>query len=414
MESDPRAVDRAASLSTSASKAPGSDASAKHARWAAAAMALACGLAITSTTLCLGVMPLMQSLAGSRDFIVYWATGQQLVHHADPYDTNQLNVVEHSSGFKRKGTFYMRNPPWSLPLAAPLGFLPARVAALPWSLFLYGLLFLCVRTVWKMFGHAGTRLDMLGYCFPPALICVVMGQTSMFLLVGLVGFLRFHKSRPFWAGAALWLCTLKPHVFIPFGAALLAWIAIERQWRVLAGAAATMAASCALTEWMDPQAWGQYLHWARNSGISEEFIPCISVALRNLIDPRAAWIAFVPCALGAVWGLVYYWQRRHAWSWVENGNLLMLVSLVVAPYCWIYDQSLAMPALLYAAARVRSQALLGILAILFIGVEFQTFVVFWEYHYIFMWPGLAWLVWYWFARRPERTAVIRDDAEMAV
>lgn len=372
----------------------------KRAGWAAIAMGLACGLAMTSTALFLGVMPLMRSLSGSRDFIVYWATGQQLVHHADPYDPQQLGVVEHSSGFTKPGTYYMRNPPWSLPLAYPLGFFTAPAAALPWSLFLLGLMALCVRTAWKMVGGEGQAV--VGYCFPPALICVVMGQTSMFLLLGLVGFLRLHKSRPFWAGAALWLCMLKPHVFVPFGIALLAWIVAERQWRVLAGAAATMAASCAVTEWLDPRAWGQYLYWAKHSGISGEFIPCLSVALRDLIDPRAAWIAFVPCALGGIWGLAYYWRRRQSWDWLENGNLLMLVSLVVAPYCWIYDQSLALPAVLFAVARLRAQWLLGILALLYLGVEFQTFVVFWEYHYIFLWPGLGWLAWYWLARRVER------------
>lgn len=368
------------------------------------AIALACGLAITSTALFLGVIPLIRSLAGSRDFIVYWATGQQLVHHADPYDPHLLGILEHSAGLTRAGTFYMRNPPWSLPFTLPLGFLPARVASLPWSLLLLALFILSIRELVKMFGLSGNRLEILGYCFPPALICVIMGQTSMFLLVGLVGFLRLHRSRPFWAGACLWLCTFKPHVFVPFGLVLLVWIFVTRTYRVLAGGLAAMAASCLVTEWLDPHAFGQYLYWARHSGITGEFIPCLSVELRNLIDPRAEWIAFVPCILGGLWALAWYWPRRRNWDWIEHGNVLMLVSVVVAPYCWIYDQSVALPALLFAISLAPSRRMMAILALLFLGVEIMTYTVFWEFHAIFLWPGPAWLIWYLFARRSARRA----------
>jgi len=49
--------------------------------------------------------------------------------------------------------------------------------------------------------------------------------------------------------------------------------------------------------------------------------------------------------LGSVWALTYFWPRRQAWDWEKYGNLLVLVSLVAAPYSWIYDGGLAIPAL---------------------------------------------------------------------
>lgn len=383
--------------------------------FAGAAISVAMALALTSTALFLAVMPLLPTLAGSRDFVVYWATGQQLVHHADPFDPHLMYLVEHSTGFSAKGTFFMRNPPWSLPLVWPLGFFSARVAALPWSLLLLGLLILSARMLWKMFGPSGKHLDMLAYFFPPALICVVMGQTSLFLLLGLVLFLRFHRARPFWGGAALWLCTLKPHLFVPFGLVLVAWIVISRAWRVLYGALTALAASCALTELIDPAAWSQYLHWAGASGISNEYIPCLSVELRNLIDPQAHWLAFVPVALGSVWGLAYYWRNRQNWDWLEHGNVLMLVSLLVAPYCWIYDQSLALPALMYAAWRTASRTQLALLASVFTVIELETFLAFWEAHTIYVWVAPVWLAWYLRARRSKQRAeapVAMDAAQV--
>src|SRR5579875_1521650 len=143
-------------------------------------IALACGLGLMSTALFLCVMPTVRSLAGARDFVVYWATGQQLVHHANPYDPAAMGSLERAAGYAgKRGSYYMRNPPWSLPLALPLGLVKdARWAALPWSLFILGLLVLSVRLFAETCGRPRDHLELLGYAFPPALICVVMGQTS--------------------------------------------------------------------------------------------------------------------------------------------------------------------------------------------------------------------------------------------
>lgn len=368
-------------------------------------LVLACAVALTMTSLFLAVMPMVRHLSGARDYIVYWSTGYQLRNHANPYDWAAMGKIERDAGYDGKpGSYFMRNPPWALPLALPLGFIGPRVGALPWSLMLMAILAGCVHVLWKMYGRPGTHLEWLGYAFPPALQCVIMGQTSIFLLLGLVLFLRLHRTRPFLAGAALWFCTLKPHLFLPFGLILLVWIVITRSYRILAGAAAAIAVSCALTWLIDPAAFVQYAQWAHTSGISAEFIPCLSVEFRNLVDPTAKWLAFVPSVLGGIWALMYFWPRRHTWDWLEQGNLIMLVSVLVAPYCWIYDQALVLPAVMYAAWRGQSRRMLAVLGVLCLLVQLQPF---WATIGLasrwFLWPALAWLVWYCFARRSERS-----------
>ena len=367
------------------------------------AIVAACALAIVSTTLFLAVMTLDRHLAGARDFVIYWATGQQLVHHGNPYDPTTMRALEHGAGFAGKASLvnYMRNPPWGLPLALPLGFLSARVAALPWSLLMLGLLVIEVRLVWDILGRPRSHLDWLGYCFPPALVCVIMGQTSLFLLLGLVLFLRLHRTQEFWAGAALWFCTLKPHLFVPFGLVLLLWIILTRRWRIVLGLGAALAVSCAVTLAIDPAAFRQYLVWAHNSGISDEFLPCLGVALRDLINPQAKWLVFVPCAIGSAWAVVWFWRKRATWSWLGDGHLLMLVSILVAPYAWFYDQSLALPALLFAAVRTRSRRLLAVLGLLYILLEIQPLYAAGPETAAYLWPAPAWLLWYLLARRSE-------------
>lgn len=370
------------------------------------AIVTACALAILSTALFLAVMPLDRHLAGARDFVIYWATGQQLAHHGNPYDPVVMRALEHGAGFSGKASLvnYMRNPPWGLPLALPLGFFSARMAALPWSLVMLALLVCEVRLAWSMLERPRSHLDWLGYCFPPALVCVIMGQTSLFLLLGLVLFLRLHRTRPFWAGAALWFCTLKPHLFVPFGLVLLVWIVITRRYRIVLGLATALMVSCVLTLAIDPAAFQQYLAWAHSSGISDEFLPCLGVALRDLIDPQAKWLAFVPCAIGGVWALAWFWRRRATWNWLDHGHLLMLVSILVAPYCWFYDQSLALPAVLYAAVKTRSRPLLGLLGLTYILLEIQPFYAAGPETAAWLWPAPAWLLWYLLARRSERSA----------
>ncbi len=373
-------------------------------------VAVACAVGLTTTLMFLVAMPLNRHLAGARDFVIYWATGQQLAHHANPYDPDQMRAREHGAGFAGKASLvnYMRNPPWGLPLALPLGFLPAQVAALPWSLFMLGLLILSVRMLWTMVGRPGSQLIWLGYCFPPALICVMMGQTSLFLLLGLVLFLHLHATHPLWAGAALGLCTLKPHLFVPFGIVLLLWIVAARKYRIVAGTALAIIVSSAVTTAIDPHAWSQYLHWTHTSGITSEFQPCLGVALRNLIDPNAAWLAFVPCALGSAWAVWYFARHRRSWDWMENGSLVMLVCILVAPYCWFYDQSLALPALLYGAWRTRSRTLLALLGVIYLAIEIQPLLSPEPETALYLWIAPAWLGWFlwerWTARRRQTAA----------
>ena len=192
------------------------------------------------------VAPLTGKIAGARDFVVYWATGQQLVHYGNPYDFSAMMGIERDAGLPTHlGVLFMRNPPWALPIVYPLGFVGVRLGALLWSLALLACLWDSVHLVWQMHGRPRKLLNFLGLSFAPALMCLIVGQTSLFALLGLVLFLRLHGTRPFLAGMSLWLCALKPHLFLPFGVVLLAWVIVKQGYKVLLGAAAAMALSCA-------------------------------------------------------------------------------------------------------------------------------------------------------------------------
>jgi hypothetical protein len=199
-----------------------------------------------------------------------------------------------------------------------------------------------------------------------------------------------------------------------FAPVLLLWIVMRREFRVLLGIAAALAASCAVTELIDPAAWSQYLHWAANSGIAQEKIACLSVALRDLINPGANWLTYVPAALGCMWAVIYFWRRRAQWDWVEHGSVVILVSLVVAPYCWIWDQCLAIPALMFAACRTRSRWLLAALAVAYLLIDAQELRGVSLRSALYLWPAVFWLAWFLLARATASESDASTEAIPAV
>jgi hypothetical protein len=367
------------------------------------------GLALALTLLFLCVVPLTD-IAGKRDFVAFWATGQQLVHHANPYDRDAMMRIESSAGFPVKDeVLFMRNLPWGLPLAYPLGFLGLRVGAFLWSLALLACLLLSVRLLWQMHGRPGNYLHWLGVSFAPALLCLMMGQTSLFALLGYVLFLSFHQSRPFLAGASLWLCALKPHLFLPLGIVLLMWIVLSKSYQLLLGAITALAASCAVLYLIYPAAWIDYARMMRTVGLQTAHVPCLSVALRFWLRPQSMAFNYLPAALACAWALGYFWAHRHAWDWMEGGSLLLVVSLFTAPYSWVYDDGLAIPALLHGAYRTRSRILLAILALASFLIEAELLAGVKMQSNFYLWTTPVWLLWYLAATRiarakPEETA----------
>jgi hypothetical protein len=338
--------------------------------------------------------------AANRDFIEYWAAGQQLVHGANPYDGAAVLRLERTVGFdgdKPKITF---SPPVAFFLVLPLGFVSAKSGMILWSLALLTSLSISNWILWILNGRPGSRYHLLGYLFAPVLACQMAGQLGTFLLLGVVLFLYFHKSRPYLAGAALLPCVLKPHLFLPLAIVLLLWAIDRKAYRILVGFAATLAASCALTLCFDIHLWSQYSQMLSTTGVLDAFVPTLSAMFRLLVDRNAVWLQFLPEAAGCVWAIWYFWTRRSRWSWTDQGLLLLLVSAACTPYAWFSDEAMLLPAVLAALYRVvdsgRSLLPLGLIA----GVALiEVLAVVKMTSPFYLWTVPAWLAWYLYAGR---------------
>lgn len=364
-------------------------------------LAAFCILAVGAVIL---VYAVSTSSAGQRDFISYWAAGKQLIHGANPYDSAAILALERGAGLDGTRPLLMRNPPVALFLAIPLGLAPSRTGMILWMLILMGSLMASVRMIWILFGRRNDRLHLLSYCFAPILACLMAGQVGLFILLGITLFLYIHKTRPVLAGSALLFCAIKPHLFLLFAVAFLAWVLHQRAYRVLAGALLALLASSALSLYFDPHAFSHYLQMMRTGGVEQEFIPTLSLIFRILIDRRLMWLQFVPAVVGGIWALWYFRTRSDEWDWMNQGLLLLVVSVACAPYAWLTDEAALLPAVLAALYRAEDTAKplwpfgviagAGMLEVIS-GVQMTTG--------FYIWTMPAWLAWYLYATRGRQS-----------
>jgi hypothetical protein len=346
---------------------------------------------------------LSNKTATDRDFIEYWAAGQQLIHGDNPYDAAAILRLERSVGLEENQPVRVSfSPPVALFLALPLGLASPKIALTLWLAVLLVSLSISVWVLWLLNGRPDNRFHLLGYAYAPVLACLMAGQLGIFLLLGLVLFFIFQQSRPHLAGAVLLPCALKPHLFLPFAVVLLIWALSRKTYSILVGISAALLASCALSLCLDPHAWSQYSQIMRAGGALNDPVPALSVIFRFLADRNAVWLQFLPEAAACAWALWYFWTRRDRWSWMDQGLLLLLVSAMCAPYAFFTDESMLLPAVLaglYRAAHSRRSlvplALIGGVAL----TEVLAVVKITSPFYI--WTTPAWLAWYLYATRSK-------------
>lgn len=385
---------------------PFSNSSVPHTFWRRVAVGcmVAAGCVFVIAIYWFGLTP---AQAANRDYIQYWAAGQQLVRHADPYDVGAILRLERAAGLRDNSPCHTScvsfSPPVALEFALPLGWLNAKAGLIAWVMVEMGCVVLSCWLLWRVRGRPDSRLHLLGMAFAPVIACIMEGQLGIFFLLSLTLFLALHRTHPFLAGAMLMPLALKPHLVVPFAVALLVWCVARRRSTVLAGGLCGLAASCAVSLAIDPHAWAQYSKMTSQFDIADLFVPTVSILLRDLVYRPARWLGYVPIAVGSAWAAWYAWKRRRSWSWLREGQLVVMISILCAPYSWFFDQCLLLPAVLmalYDAANPRRALLLFLAIDGVLLVEIMSPAPVNSNWYL--WTAPAWLAWYLYGRRDMR------------
>ena len=372
-------------------------------RMLAAALIVAFGYCLVAAMVVMNVGS--KNVTGS-DFVEYWAAEQQIVHGGNPYDPVTTLQVEQAEGRTTNQTEVTFSPPVAFILALPLGYVNLKTGYILWTLALFTGFAASVWILWLQHGCPNTLLHLLCFAFAPALICILASQLGIFFLLGVALFLYLHKTWPVLAGAALLPCALKPHLFVPVAVTLLLWTISTKAYRALAGFLIALVCSSALTLRLDTHIWSQYAQMMKTMSVMSAVSPTLSAHLRLLIARNAAWVQFVPEIAACGWAAWYFWTRRTRWDWMEQGLLVLLVSVLCSPYGYFTDESVLLPAVLAGLYRARNSGRSLVPIAVMCGaalIEMGETVRLAKPYYL--WTTPAWLAWYLYATTGKRAAV---------
>jgi hypothetical protein len=298
------------------------------------------------------------------DFIAFWSSATLFADRHNPYDPALLFPIQYEAGFKLGYAITMFNPPWVLPLLAPLGALPVRPAFAIALAVQFALVLVAAGWLWRASGGSPDRkwvAAALAVAFAPTFLLLTGGQLTGLTLFGLAGYVYFRVAgRPYLAGCLGALTAVKPHLFVLFAVALVIDAVRDRDGRkvVLAGALTLLALSVVALA-VNPDVFRQYVHVvtapssAVSKGMTDYAAPVVGVMLRDAIPGRPGAVAFLPLCIGVL--ALVACARRLPTGDRAAGVLPFLVaaSLVVAPYGgWWYDLMLLLPLVLLAAVRL--------------------------------------------------------------
>jgi hypothetical protein len=297
--------------------------------------------------------------SGLHDYVAYWSAGRLNALGKDPYSPEELLPVQQEVGWTDDWPNIMYYPPWTLAVVMPFGSLPFGTSRLLWLVVNLGVVIGCVDRLWQFYGGPTRYRGVawaLGLVFVPTLIVLKMGQIGPWLLLGVVGFLEWEESRPWLAGAALVLASVKPQLMYLFGVAVLVWALDQRRWRVLLGGGLAVAGATGLALWRNPAVLQQY-GFALAHPPWGNITPTWGSLLRLMFGPERTWLTFVPTAVGLAWLPFYYARHRRHWDWSDHGLVVLFVSFLSTSYgAWVFDLVVLLVPIVRAAVWVARQA----------------------------------------------------------
>ncbi len=285
------------------------------------------------------------------DFVEYYSAARVHAGGGDPYDGAQLMPwqVAMMPADTHRGVIMLWTPPWTLPLYTPFGWLEPNAAHLAWLGTQSLLLLLSGLALAAVYG-GGRRwawvvpVGVLLTSFETTRL-LVYGQNSAIVLAGLAGFLYFRtRGYPVAAGLVGALTAVKPHLLLPFATLLLLDARTPAGRRVLLGGVAALALGSLLAALPNRAIFADFLHaiTAPSSettvAVTDWELPLASYHLRMALDPAQFRWQFLPAALACLGYAVVRVRAASPWDWAARLPLVVLVSLLAAPYgAWVFD-----------------------------------------------------------------------------
>ncbi len=276
-----------------------------------------------------------------HDFVEYWASGRLNFTGGDPYNSNQMIKLEQSVGWNENEVLMMWTPPWSLPFGMLFGLFSYSFSRMLWFLIQIFIFFACAIVLWRTYGGEKRHewmawIAMLG--FGPVLQTLKLGQVTVLVLLGSVGFLYFlQKDQDYIAGLFASMVLIKPHLLYLFVLAVIFWSIAQRRFKVLIGFAAAIVFATLIAWIFNPSLFTDYIRAVQTYPPEDWITATLGTPLRYLFGTDKFYLQFVPPVFGVIWFLVFWIKRYKTWEWKAYLPLLILVSMVTSAYGWAFD-----------------------------------------------------------------------------
>src|SRR5579862_3867255 len=341
--------------------------------------------------------------APPNDFASYWTAGRLLLRGLNPYDSDRVLALERDLGFNGSTPLVMLNPPWALPLVAPLGTLSYSTAKVVWLVTGILLVLVSIYWLWQLYGVGEKRLIgwLVAGVFLPIAVVLALGQMGPFIVFGLAAFLRWESAgADYAAGAALVLVALKPHLVFLLWPALVLVAFQSRRWKMFLTFLILICAACAVAVAIDPHAFQQYTALIQSRRLAMQENPTLAGVMQHLTG--SAEVQYIPACAALLWLGLYWIGRRAEWKWRDRLPILLLVSMASVSYAWFFDQIVLLPAVLCATAGLlRAERRLQFVAAMVYGaINLAVLILILNHRTTFWyaWTATAWLLLYLWVR----------------
>ncbi len=319
------------------------------------------------------------------DLVQYWAGAKQFAANSNPYNKEELFKYELQAS---EGIFVLKEPIvlYATPIVFPfiyfLSYLDFNSTRLVWltltiSIF-YWLSLFYLKTNLDRFSFELKRIIIpifLFFSFTPFYSAIWYGQISWLLYIGWVGFLIYYHKNPILSGVLLSLTLIKPHLlYLVYIFLLLDYTKNKNHINGLLFGAVTL---LLLSYSISPNIFSWYIEFSKSPPIQWKTLN-IGSWLQYYTNIHTILVRLTPSIIAVIILIILYFKRIKITSLDYNKNFLKLssISLLTAPYGWVFDSVILFPIIgMTALSLYNSKKTLNSLALLLLIASLIMFFI---------------------------------------
>ena len=309
------------------------------------------GLVIVCARAVADSFPLSYGSIGTRDGYQYWAALQALLGGKNPFDPSNLIPVDRGIEYQNAQLPMMRNPPWTAVFMMPCMLGTFSEAIWSWR-FVQIILVVCIW--WALTPRTAGIAQRLAsalllVCFYPIADSYHSGQLGLLLAFGVALFLRWSGEKE-QLRSVLFISIMlnKPHLFL----AVFSYLVSKGRWRALVISLLLNVSVCiaifgsqSIFDWV--QSMFNPVHPELRTSLADFRSNTFSAWIRELLLNSGYGRGDYLIGVFALTSLVSGWLvARQSRGFNIDGPLLILLSLLFAPYGWMSDYAILGPLLI--------------------------------------------------------------------